>query len=69
MRHERVVADEAAGAEAPRAVLGGAWAEDRTWVLCTDHGLGATEVVDPAPSVEVLPRDAGVEAVRLPWAP
>ncbi|UFR01032.1 hypothetical protein KBP30_07505 [Streptomyces sp. Go40/10] len=45
------------------------WAEDRSWVLCTDYDLWATKVSGPAALVETLLHDAEIEAVRLPWAP
>ncbi|MEU6665172.1 hypothetical protein [Streptomyces sp. NPDC046727] len=45
------------------------WAEDRSWVLCTDYDLWATKVAGPAALVEALLRDPEIEAVRLPWAP
>ncbi|MFI9803329.1 hypothetical protein ACIHEJ_02965 [Streptomyces sp. NPDC052301] len=44
------------------------WAEDRSWVVCTDYDLWATKVAGPAPLVEALLRDTEIEAVRLPWA-
>ncbi|MFC9087431.1 hypothetical protein [Nocardiopsis dassonvillei] len=44
------------------------WARDRSWVVCTDYDLWATKVAGPAPLVEALLGDTGVEAVRLPWA-
>ncbi|MEV6050970.1 hypothetical protein [Streptomyces sp. NPDC052107] len=45
------------------------WAEDRSWVLCTDYDLWGTKVSGPAPLVEALLHDTELEAVRLPWAP
>ncbi|MFE4977118.1 hypothetical protein ACFRAR_34050 [Kitasatospora sp. NPDC056651] len=45
------------------------WAEDRSWVLCTDYDLWATKVAGPPALVEALLEDAGIEALRLPWAP
>ncbi|MEU9376047.1 hypothetical protein AB0D94_20040 [Streptomyces sp. NPDC048255] len=45
------------------------WAEDRSWVLCTDYDLWATKVVGPAPLIEALLADTEIEALRLPWAP
>ncbi|WP_411146265.1 hypothetical protein [Streptomyces sp. x-80] len=45
------------------------WAEDRSWVLCTDYDLWATKVAGPAPLIEALLNDTEIEAVRLPWAP
>ncbi|MFF3624771.1 hypothetical protein [Streptomyces sp. NPDC002467] len=44
------------------------WADDRSWILCTDYDLWATKVVGPAPLVEALLGDPEIEAVRLPWA-
>ncbi|MFJ1865611.1 hypothetical protein ACIOD1_13355 [Streptomyces sp. NPDC088097] len=44
------------------------WAEDRSWVFCTDYDLWATKVAGPAPLVEALLDDSEIEAVRLPWA-
>jgi hypothetical protein len=45
------------------------WAEDRSWVVCTDYDLWATKVAGPGPLVEALLNDTEIEAVRLPWAP
>ncbi|MFE3503441.1 hypothetical protein [Kitasatospora sp. NPDC059160] len=45
------------------------WAEDRSWVLCTDYDLWATKVAGPPALVDALLEDAEIEAVRLPWAP
>ncbi|MFC7265049.1 hypothetical protein [Streptomyces lutosisoli] len=45
------------------------WAEDHSWVTCTDYDLWATKVAGPAPLVEALLNDTEIEAVRLPWAP
>ena len=45
------------------------WAEDRSWVICTDYDLWATKVAGPASLVEALVKDTEIEAVRLPWAP
>ncbi|WP_240803901.1 hypothetical protein [Streptomyces sp. A0592] len=42
------------------------WSEDRSWILCTDYDLWATEVVGPEHLVEALLRDPVIEAVRLP---
>ncbi|MER7732889.1 hypothetical protein ABTX80_18585 [Streptomyces erythrochromogenes] len=42
------------------------WAQDRSWVLCTDYDLWATKVAGPAPLVEALLGDGEIEAVRLP---
>lgn len=39
------------------------------WVLCTDYVLWATKVAGPAPLVEALLNNSGIEAVRLPCAP
>ncbi|MFD9409744.1 hypothetical protein ACFWBN_22385 [Streptomyces sp. NPDC059989] len=44
------------------------WAQDRSWVLCTDYDLRATKVAGPAPLVDALLKDTEIEAVRLPWA-
>ncbi|AUY53598.1 hypothetical protein EH183_37565 [Streptomyces sp. CB01881] len=44
------------------------WAEDRSWVLCTDYDLWATKVAGLPALIEALLNDTGVEAVRLPWA-
>ncbi|MEV7420810.1 hypothetical protein [Streptomyces sp. NPDC089919] len=44
------------------------WAEDRSWVLCTDYDLWATKVVGPPELVGALLADPEIEAVRLPWA-
>jgi hypothetical protein len=45
------------------------WAEDRSWVLCTDYDLWATKVAGPPALIEALLNDTEIEAVRLPWAP
>ncbi|MFE6844641.1 hypothetical protein [Streptomyces sp. NPDC057686] len=45
------------------------WAHDRSWVLCTDYDLWATNLAGPAPLIEALLNDSEIEAVRLPWAP
>jgi len=45
------------------------WAEDRSWVICTDYDLWATKVAGPAPLIDALLKDSGIEALRLPWAP
>ncbi|GAB7110157.1 hypothetical protein JCM4814A_84720 [Streptomyces phaeofaciens JCM 4814] len=42
------------------------WAEDRSWVLCTDYDLWATKVAGPAALVAALLDDPEIEAVRLP---
>ncbi|MFE4634867.1 hypothetical protein ACFRJ1_16040 [Streptomyces sp. NPDC056773] len=44
------------------------WAQDRSWVVCTDYDLWATKLVGPTPLLEALLDDPEVEAVRLPWA-
>lgn len=45
------------------------WAEDRSWVLCTDYDLCATKVAGRPALIEALLNDTEIEAVRLPWAP
>jgi hypothetical protein len=45
------------------------WAEDHSWVLCTDYDLWATKVAGPGPLVDALLTDTEIEALRLPWAP
>jgi hypothetical protein len=45
------------------------WADDRSWVLCTDYDLWATKVAGPASLIEALLSDTEIEAVRLPWSP
>ncbi|MCT2589507.1 hypothetical protein LHJ74_06145 [Streptomyces sp. N2-109] len=45
------------------------WAEDRSWVLCTDYDLWATKVAGPPALIEALLNDTGIEAVQLPCAP
>ncbi|CAM5652019.1 hypothetical protein SAVIM338S_06551 [Streptomyces avidinii] len=45
------------------------WADDRSWVACTDYDLWATKVAGPAPLIEALLNDTEIEAIRLPWAP
>ncbi|MFJ6793326.1 hypothetical protein [Streptomyces sp. NPDC091268] len=45
------------------------WAEDHSWVTCTDYDLWATKVAGPPPLIEALLADEEIEAVRLPWAP
>jgi hypothetical protein len=45
------------------------WAQDRSWVLCTDYDLWATKVAGPPALIEALLNDAELEAIRLPWAP
>lgn len=44
------------------------WAEDHSWVACTDYDLWATKVAGPAPLIETLLNDSEIETVRLPWA-
>lgn len=44
------------------------WAEDRSWVLCSDYDLWATKVVGTPALIEALLNDPEIEAVRLPWA-
>ncbi|MFG1665434.1 hypothetical protein [Streptomyces sp. Y7] len=45
------------------------WAQDRSWVVCTDYDLWATKVAGPPALVEALLSDSEIEAVQLPWAP
>ncbi|MFJ6784942.1 hypothetical protein [Streptomyces yangpuensis] len=45
------------------------WAQDRSWVLCTDYDLWATKVAGPPALIEALLNDPELEAVRLPCAP
>ncbi|MGW0594952.1 hypothetical protein [Streptosporangium sp. NPDC002607] len=45
------------------------WAEDHSWIICTDYDLWATKVAGPASLIDVLLKDSEIEAVRLPWAP
>ncbi|MFJ9446285.1 hypothetical protein ACIRRH_31165 [Kitasatospora sp. NPDC101235] len=45
------------------------WAEDRSWLLCTDYDLWATKVAGPPDLIAALLNDSEIEAVRLPWAP
>jgi len=45
------------------------WAEDRSWVLCSDYDLWATKVAGTPALIDALLNDPGIEAVRLPWAP
>lgn len=42
------------------------WAQDRSWVVCTDYDLWGTKVAGPASLVEALLDDTEIEAVRLP---
>ncbi|MEU9193307.1 hypothetical protein [Streptomyces hundungensis] len=44
------------------------WAQDRSWVLCTDYDLCATKLAGPASLVEALLNDSELEAIRPPWA-
>ncbi|MFJ7278248.1 hypothetical protein [Kitasatospora sp. NPDC098663] len=44
------------------------WAEDRSWVLCTDYDLWATKVAGPPDLIKALVNDTEIEAIRLPWA-
>lgn len=44
------------------------WAEDRSWVLCTDYDLWATKVAGPPALINAVINDTEVEAIRLPWA-
>lgn len=44
------------------------WAEDRSWVLCTDYDPWATKVVGSPALINALLNDTDIEAVRLPWA-
>ncbi|UWE07572.1 hypothetical protein [Actinacidiphila bryophytorum] len=45
------------------------WAEDHSWVTCTDYDLWATKVAGPAPLIDALLSDPEIEAIRLPWSP
>ncbi|WP_380282504.1 hypothetical protein [Kitasatospora purpeofusca] len=45
------------------------WAQDRSWVLCTDYDLWGTKVAGPPTLVEALLNDPEIEAVRLPREP
>ncbi|MEU8135629.1 hypothetical protein [Streptodolium elevatio] len=45
------------------------WAEDRSWVLCTDYDLWATKVAGHPDLVDALLNDTEIEALRLPWTP
>ncbi len=45
------------------------WAEDHSWVICTDYDLWATKVAGPAALIDALLNDSEIEAIRLPWAP
>ncbi|MGV9340671.1 hypothetical protein [Streptomyces sp. NPDC003688] len=44
------------------------WADDHSWVLCTDYDLWATKVAGPPALIDALLNDSEIEAVRLPWA-
>ncbi|MFJ3086812.1 hypothetical protein [Streptomyces sp. NPDC086838] len=44
------------------------WADDRSWVLCTDYNLWATKVAGPPALTSALLNDSEIEVVRLPWA-
>ncbi|MEU5666218.1 hypothetical protein [Streptomyces longwoodensis] len=44
------------------------WADDRSWILCTDYDLWATKIAGPPALVDALLNDSEIEAVRLPWA-
>ncbi|MFE2012604.1 hypothetical protein [Streptomyces sp. NPDC059491] len=44
------------------------WADDRSWVVCTDYDLWGTKVAGPPALVDALLNDSEIEAVRLPWA-
>ncbi|MGW2982940.1 transposase family protein [Streptomyces goshikiensis] len=44
------------------------WADDRSWVLCTDYDLWATKIAGPPALINALLNDTEIEAVRLPWA-
>ncbi|MEU3505707.1 hypothetical protein ABZ726_35140 [Streptomyces hundungensis] len=44
------------------------WADDRSWILCTDYDLWATKVAGPPALIHALLNDSEIEAVRLPWA-
>ena len=45
------------------------WAEDRSWVFCTDFDLWATKVAGPPALIEALLDDTEIEAIRLPESP
>ena len=57
--------DEIPGADFSPSNL---WAEDRSWVACTDYDLWATKVAGPASLVAALLADTEIEGLRLPWA-
>lgn len=44
------------------------WADDRSWVLCTDYDLWATKIAGPPALVDALLSDPEIEAIRLRWA-
>ncbi|WP_314251598.1 hypothetical protein [Streptomyces sp. DSM 40907] len=44
------------------------WADDRSWVLCTDYDLWATKIAGPPALVNALLNDREIEAMRLSWA-
>ncbi|MCF2530720.1 hypothetical protein [Yinghuangia soli] len=44
------------------------WAQDRSWVLCTDYDLWGTKIAGPSALIEALLSDPELESVRLPWA-
>lgn len=44
------------------------WADDHSWVLCTDYDLWATKAAGPPALINALLNDSEIEAVRLPWA-
>ncbi|WP_240509147.1 hypothetical protein [Streptomyces agglomeratus] len=44
------------------------WADDRSWVLCTDYDLWGTKIAGSPALVNALLNDSEIEAIRLPWA-
>ncbi len=44
------------------------WADDHSWVLCTDYDLWATKAAGSPALIEALLNDSDTEAVRLPRA-
>ncbi|NEA68246.1 hypothetical protein [Streptomyces sp. SID12488] len=44
------------------------WADDRSWVLCTDYDLWGTKIAGSPALIDALLNDPEIEAVRLPWA-
>lgn len=42
------------------------WAEDHSWVACTDYDLWATKVAGPRALIDALLNDTEIETV-LPW--